>query len=68
MCGWADTQTKYYLLGTPFIWWSGSISLMVSLFVAAVYILRMQRKYKDFDAGALFSGFAKPININILCR
>ena len=53
MCGWGDTQTKYYLLGTPFIWWSGSVSLIASLFVATVYILRMQRKYKDFDAGEL---------------
>ncbi|KAI5124556.1 hypothetical protein M0805_003078 [Coniferiporia weirii] len=49
MCGWGDTQTKYYLLGTPIIWWSGSVSLIVSLVVVGVYLLRQQRKYKDFE-------------------
>ena len=49
MCGWADSQIKYYLLGTPVIWWAGAVSLVLSLFVLGVYLLRMQRKYKDFE-------------------
>jgi len=49
MCGWGDTQTKYYLLGTPIIWWGGSISLGLALLVCGVYILRMQRKYVDME-------------------
>ena len=53
MCGWGDDQTKYYLLGTPIIWVSGSISLVVSLFVAAIYFMRRQRKYKDFTPGEI---------------
>lgn len=51
MCGWGDNQTKYYLLGTPVIWWSGTASLGISLVVFVVYLLRMQRKYVDFAPG-----------------
>ncbi|KAG1863599.1 glycosyltransferase family 39 protein [Suillus subalutaceus] len=47
MCGWGDDQTKYYLLGTPVIWWSGAASLIVSVIVLVVYLLRHQRKYVD---------------------
>lgn len=51
MCGWADNQIKYYLLGTPLIWWAGTTSLILSLAVLCVYLLRMQRRYVDFDPG-----------------
>lgn len=54
MCGWGDTQTKYYLLGTPTVWWAGSISLILSIVVLVVYLLRMQRKYLDMDPRKLF--------------
>ncbi|KAG1782405.1 glycosyltransferase family 39 protein [Suillus placidus] len=47
MCGWGDNQTKYYLLGTPVIWWGGTASLIVSVIVLGVYLLRHQRKYVD---------------------
>ena len=59
MCGWGDNQIKYYLLGTPIIWWAGSISLIISLVVLAVYLLRQQRKYKDFEAGQCIEVAAK---------
>ncbi|KAJ7510283.1 glycosyltransferase family 39 protein [Mycena galericulata] len=49
MCGWGDTQSKYYLMGTPIIWWGGSISLIASLGILGVYLLRQQRKYIDMD-------------------
>jgi dolichyl-phosphate-mannose-protein mannosyltransferase len=47
MCGWGDNQPKYYLLGTPVIWWGGTASLIVSVIVFGVYLLRHQRKYID---------------------
>jgi dolichyl-phosphate-mannose-protein mannosyltransferase len=49
MCGWGDAQVKYYLMGTPFIWWGGSLSLIASVLVLGVYLLRKQRKYIDMD-------------------
>lgn len=51
MCGWGDNQTKYYLLGTPIIWWAGSTSLIASVIVLAIHLMRQQRKYKDFEPG-----------------
>ncbi|KAJ7720870.1 glycosyltransferase family 39 protein [Mycena maculata] len=49
MCGWADDQTKFYLLGNPIIWWGSSTSLIVALGALGVYLLRMQRKYADMN-------------------
>lgn len=49
MCGWGDDQTKYYLLGTPIIWWSSTISLGLSVVVLLIYLMRMQRKYVDME-------------------
>jgi dolichyl-phosphate-mannose-protein mannosyltransferase len=54
MCGWADNQIKYYLLGTPIVWWSGTFSLIFSLIALGIYLLRMQRRYNDFEHGVLF--------------
>jgi dolichyl-phosphate-mannose-protein mannosyltransferase len=51
MCGWGDNQIKYYLIGTPIIWWAGAVSLMISVVAFVVYLLRMQRKYADFARG-----------------
>ncbi|TRM61270.1 glycosyltransferase family 39 protein [Schizophyllum amplum] len=49
MCGWGDVQTKYYLLGTPVIWWGSTISLFVALAALGIYVLRKQRRYVDME-------------------
>ncbi|KAG8715333.1 Protein O-mannosyltransferase 2 [Ceratobasidium sp. 423] len=51
MCGWGDDQVKYYLLGHPVVWWSGSIALGLSLFATGMFLMRAQRKYVDFGPG-----------------
>ena len=51
MCGWGDQQTKYYLLGTPIIWWASATSMIASVAFLGIYLIRQQRKYKDFEPG-----------------
>lgn len=50
MCGWGDSQLKFYLMGTPIIWWGSTISLGLAVVAFGVYLLRAQRKYQDMDA------------------
>ncbi|KAJ7284717.1 glycosyltransferase family 39 protein [Mycena rebaudengoi] len=49
MCGWGDTQIKYYLMGNPVIWMGSTISLFVAFVALGIYLLRWQRKYLDMD-------------------
>ena len=65
MCGWGDSQLKYYLMGTPIIWWGSTISLGVSLLALSVYLLRWQRKYTDMDARAYLDAYSKIIDVLI---
>lgn len=51
MCSWADDVVKFYLLGNPVVWWSGTASLIIFVFVLAYYIIRRQRQYNDLSPG-----------------
>ena len=50
MCGWGADLVKFYLVGTPVIWWGSTISLGVAVATLVVYLFRAQRKYVDMDA------------------
>jgi hypothetical protein len=49
MCGWGDTQIKYYLLGNPLNYWGGALSLIAFIVVLIVYLLRSQRRFVDME-------------------
>lgn len=49
MCGWGDTQLKYYLIGTPLIWMGSTISLFFGLFLFGFYLFRQHRKFVDME-------------------
>jgi dolichyl-phosphate-mannose-protein mannosyltransferase len=51
MNGWGDYNPKYYLVGNPIIWWSGSVSLLVFVVTLGWYLARFQRRYNDFAPG-----------------
>ncbi|KAJ1344456.1 hypothetical protein BSLG_001016 [Batrachochytrium salamandrivorans] len=48
MCGWADADIKFYLLGNPFVWWGSTASLMLLATLVVVYIIRWRRGIRDF--------------------
>ena len=52
MCGWTSTQSKYYLIGTPIIWWGAALSLVISVLAFGIYMFRMQRRYVDMEPSA----------------
>lgn len=51
MCGWGDGQIKFYLLGTPVVWWFSSIALVLGTGLVGWFLARMQRQYKDWMPG-----------------
>jgi dolichyl-phosphate-mannose-protein mannosyltransferase len=52
MCSWGSMQTKYYLIGTPIIWWGTTVSLVAGVLAFCAYLFRMQRRYVDMEPSA----------------
>ncbi|CDS12794.1 hypothetical protein LRAMOSA04978 [Lichtheimia ramosa] len=50
MCGWSDDIIKFYLLGSPAVWWTAFASLLAFVGTTAYYIIRMQRKMVDLPS------------------
>jgi dolichyl-phosphate-mannose-protein mannosyltransferase len=51
LCGWNDSEIKYYLLGNPLIWWGSTIALIVLPITLLVYTIRSRRGFIDFKPG-----------------
>lgn len=47
---WVKDHRQIYLIGNPFIWWSGTLSVLLYLGVRALLIIRAQRGFNDFNA------------------
>jgi dolichyl-phosphate-mannose--protein O-mannosyl transferase len=68
MCRWGDQQVKYYLLGTPVIYWGGAFSLIAFVLVFGVYLLRMQRKYVDMEPRETAMSIADLLILTLISR
>lgn len=44
MSGWDDARTKFYMLGTPAVWLTGSISILVTVGLIGIMILLAKRQ------------------------
>ena len=48
MCSWADGNLKFYLIGTPIIWWSATASVIAMMLIVLIYSIRYRRGNVDF--------------------
>lgn len=44
MCGWGDDRIKFYMLGNPTVWLTGSAAIIATLMLLVAYTLVRQRK------------------------
>ncbi|CAB4403826.1 unnamed protein product [Rhizophagus irregularis] len=49
MSEWADDKVKFFLLGNPIVWWSGTASLVLFFCLLFWYSVRQKRKYIEFS-------------------
>lgn len=44
MCSWADDRVKFYMLGNPAVWWTGSVAIISTITLCLIYAMIKQRK------------------------
>lgn len=49
LCGWADENYKYFLIGSPATTWTSSVCIIAFIFIVVAYVLRWQRQIDDFN-------------------
>ncbi|KAJ9064255.1 Protein O-mannosyltransferase 2, variant 3 [Entomophthora muscae] len=48
MCGWGDSDIKYYMLSNPFVVWLSSLAILVYLILLLYYYIRMKRHIREW--------------------
>lgn len=48
MCGWGDSEVKYYMLGNPLVWWLSSLGILAYLVLLPYYYIRMKRHVREW--------------------
>jgi dolichyl-phosphate-mannose-protein mannosyltransferase len=66
MCGWGDSSIKYFLLGTPVVWWGSTLSLIVLGVTVVVHMIRYRRGYQDFASLSASNDFYFAAKVGIL--
>ncbi|CAI2161614.1 2009_t:CDS:10 [Funneliformis geosporum] len=63
MCNWASDLIKFYLLGNPAVWWSGTVSLIMFILTLFCYLVRRQRQYNDFSPDTAYGVYSPNIEL-----
>ncbi|KAI8927643.1 Dolichyl-phosphate-mannose-protein mannosyltransferase-domain-containing protein [Entophlyctis helioformis] len=66
MCGWGDSDIKYYLLGNPIVWWGSTATIGLLSLLFTVYIVRWRRGFRDFKTLDEWDNFYFAVKIGIL--
>lgn len=62
---WGRNHRQIYLIGNPFVWWSGTAAVLVYVLFKAVAVLRWQRSCGDY-ADPVFKRFDYEIGTSVL--
>lgn len=66
MCGWGDSSIKYFLLGTPVVWWGSTLALIALSLTIIVHMIRFRRGYTDFPTLSASNDFYFAAKVGIL--
>ncbi|KAJ3143090.1 Protein O-mannosyltransferase 2 [Physocladia obscura] len=66
ICGWDDEHVKFFLLGHPILWIGSAFSLILSVIVWVVYVVRWQRRCDDWRNLAEWENFNFAIKVGVM--
>ncbi|OAJ44520.1 dolichyl-phosphate-mannose-protein mannosyltransferase [Batrachochytrium dendrobatidis JEL423] len=66
MCGWSDSDIKYYLLGNPIVWWGSTVSLLGLIGLTLIYVIRWRRGCRDFSSLDEWDNFYMAAKVGVL--
>ncbi|KAJ2714032.1 Protein O-mannosyltransferase 2 [Coemansia spiralis] len=56
ICGWEDTEVKFWLIGNPAVWWTSTLAVVLGMVQLLYYAVRRQRGLRDFARPQLLEG------------